>query len=131
MGAKLVVSVSQSAVLQAEAAIMGCARCISPATLPFWRVLDRSRSYVEEDIAYILPALASCPRCRAPIDENTLVAPKPRRKSLSLAFLVRRLIGKARAVDSGWWSRNPAQVSHHTNMVYHEASKSGPEKRSD
>jgi hypothetical protein len=116
MGSKLVVSVSQSAVVQAESSIFGCVRCASGATLPFWRVLDRARSYVEEDIAYILPALATCPKCRGPIDENTLVAPKPRRKSLSLALLFRRLVGKA-------IPRSPVPP----NPVYHEKSKSGPD----
>ena len=117
MGSKLVVSVSQSAVVQAESAITGCTRCTSDATLPFWRVLDRARSYAEEDIAYILPALATCPKCRGPIDENTLVTPKPRRKSSSLALLFRRLV-------RGVSSRNPAVPP---KLVYHEKTKSGPD----
>ena len=125
MGSKLVVSVSQSAVVQAESAIMGCFQCTSDATLPFWRILDRARSYSEEDIAYILPALASCPKCRSAIDENTLVSPRPPKKSLSLALLFRRLIGRGRGKG------RPRSVS--PSVVYHEKTKSGsgsPRERS-
>jgi len=115
MGSKLVVSVSQSAVVQAESAIMGCIRCTSDATLPFWRILDGARSYAEEDIAYILPALASCPKCRSAIDEATLVTPKPRRTSLSLALLFRRILG----------GREKRLRSASPNVVYQEKTKSG------
>ena len=105
MGSKLVVSVSQSAVVQGESAIMGCARCSSAATMPFWRILDGFRSYSDEDIVYILPALATCPKCRAPINESTLVEAKPARKMLSLSSLVQRLFGRSdlQAIRSRWW----------------------------
>lgn len=75
---RLVVSVSQNAVIQAESAILGCDRCRPQATAPFWQVLDNLRiTYNQEmDVVYILPILASCPSCGAPIDEITLVEPK-------------------------------------------------------
>ena len=105
MGSKLVVSVSQSAVVQGESAIMGCVRCSSAATSPFWKILDGFRSYSEEDIVYILPALATCPKCRAPINEATLVEAKPARRMLSLSSLVQRLFGRSdlQAIRSRWW----------------------------
>lgn len=71
-----VVSVSQNAVIQAESAIQGCDRCGMDATTPFWQIFDHFRSYQEQETVYILPVLASCPTCRAPIDEITLVKPK-------------------------------------------------------
>ena len=72
---RLVVSVSQNAVLQGELSIEGCCSCIPTAKLPFWRVLDRFREYRVEYVQYILPVLARCPRCRGPIDETTAVQP--------------------------------------------------------
>jgi len=110
MGSKLVVSVSQSAVVQGESAILGCNRCSSAATTPFWRILDGFRSYSDEDIAYILPALATCPKCRAPINESTLVEAKPARKTLSLSSLVQRLFGRSdlQAIRSRWWGDTPS-----------------------
>ena len=71
-----VVSVSQNAVIQAESAIQGCDRCGMDATTPFWQIFDNLRSYQEQETVYILPVLASCPKCRAPVDEITLVKPK-------------------------------------------------------
>src|SRR5262245_41038413 len=105
MASKLVISVSQSAVVQGESAIMGCERCTSAATKPFWQVLDGFRSYSEEDIVYILPALASCPKCRAPINESTLVEPRPRRKLLSISSLFQRFFRRAdlQAIRTRWW----------------------------
>lgn len=75
---KLVVSVSQNAVVQAESAILGCDRCTRGASAPFWTVLDNIRNTLSIDIEviYILPVLASCPNCGAAIDEITLVEPK-------------------------------------------------------
>jgi hypothetical protein len=74
----LVVSVSQNAVVQAESAILGCDRCMPGAKAPFWRILDNLRVQQDKrvDVIYILPILATCPNCRAPIDEITLVQPK-------------------------------------------------------
>src|SRR4030095_8462927 len=110
MGSKLVISVSQSAVLQGESAILGCNRCSSAATVPFSRILDGFRSYSDEDIVYILPALATCPKCRGPINESTLVEAKPARKILSLSSLVQRLFGRAdlQAIRSRWWGDAPS-----------------------
>lgn len=71
-----VVSVSQNAVAQAESEILSCDRCGSQAETPFWQLLDNLRSHQEQEIVYILPVLATCPRCRAEIDEITLVEPK-------------------------------------------------------
>jgi hypothetical protein len=75
---RLVVSVSQNAVVQAESAILGCDRCMPGAKSPFWRILDNLRFSKDTgaEVIYILPILASCPNCRAPIDEITLVEPK-------------------------------------------------------
>ena len=50
--------------------------CGSGATTPFWQIFDNLRSRQGEEVAYILPVLASCPSCRSPIDEITLVEPK-------------------------------------------------------
>jgi hypothetical protein len=73
--ARLLISVSQSAVLQGELSIEGCTYCIPAAKLPFWKILDSFREYRVEHVQYILPVLAHCPRCRAPIDETTAVQP--------------------------------------------------------
>ena len=72
-----VVSVSQNAVAQAESEIQSCDRCGSNATTPFWQILHKLRSNQERtEVVYVLPVLACCPRCRALIDEMTLVEPK-------------------------------------------------------
>lgn len=76
MKERRVVSVSQNAVVQAESAILGCSECAPDATVRFWEVLDNLRRRPGVEVLYILPALASCPACRARIDETTLVAPK-------------------------------------------------------
>src|SRR4030095_7761737 len=73
---RLIVSVSQSAVIEAESAILGCDRCASGAGTPFWQILDQSRTRLASDVVYLLPILACCPSCRAEIDELTLVEPK-------------------------------------------------------
>jgi hypothetical protein len=73
---KIIVSVSQGAVTQAEQAIKGCSRCAPGAKVPFWRLLNSFRHYDADRVEYILPVLARCPACRAQIGENTLVEPK-------------------------------------------------------
>lgn len=73
---RLIVSVSQNAVLHAESELLSCDRCSSHATMPFWQVLHSLRPDQAEGIVYILPVLASCPSCQAPIDEITLVEPR-------------------------------------------------------
>jgi hypothetical protein len=75
---RLLISVSQGAVLQGELAIEGCSRCLPEAKFPFWRVLDSFRDYRNADVDYVLPCLAHCPNCRGPIDETTAVVPKRR-----------------------------------------------------
>jgi hypothetical protein len=91
---KLVVSVSQNAVVQAESAILGCDQCRrGGATAPFWRVLDRMRNTSDTDIeiVYILPILATCPNCGAAIDEITLVEPRqPSSQSATPRAVLRR-----------------------------------------
>ena len=75
--ASLLITVSQNAVIQAESAITNCSRCAAEASTPFWQVLDSLRRRSEgDDITYFLPVLASCPNCRASIDETTMVAAK-------------------------------------------------------
>ena len=73
---KLVVSVSQTAVNQAEHAIEGCQRCSPYAAVSFSFILDSFRAYGFQQVEYILPVLAHCPRCWGEIDERTLVKPK-------------------------------------------------------
>jgi hypothetical protein len=73
---RLIVSVSQSAVIEAESAILGCDRCAPGARIPFWQILDQSRTRLGSEVVYLLPILACCPSCRAEVDELTLVEPK-------------------------------------------------------
>ena len=78
MTERIVVSVSQNAVVRAESAILGCSECVQGATTPFWRIVDNLRDsgpFMNVGVVYILPVLASCPNCKSPIDEITLVAP--------------------------------------------------------
>ena len=79
---KLLISVSQAAVVQGELAIEACIRC-SPgdAAVPFWKVLHSFRRYDLDQVEYILPVLGRCPKCRGQIDETMLVKPKLRRLS--------------------------------------------------
>jgi len=76
MREQIVVSVSQNAVVQAESAILGCSECAPGPTVRFWQVVDTLRNHPGAEVVYILPTLASCPSCRARIDETTLVVPK-------------------------------------------------------
>jgi hypothetical protein len=76
--ASLLVTVSQNAVIKAESAISNCSRCAAEASTPFWHVLDNQRNHSGQDVTYFLPVLASCPNCRASIDETTLVSSKQR-----------------------------------------------------
>ena len=73
---KLLISVSQTAVIQAELAIDACSHCSMEASLPFWRVLDSFRNYTADQVDYILPVLGLCPKCRHGLDETTMVKPK-------------------------------------------------------
>ena len=73
---RLIVSVSQNAVIEAESAILGCDRCAPAARTPFWQILNQSRTRRGSEVVYLLPILACCPSCRAEIDELTLVEPK-------------------------------------------------------
>jgi hypothetical protein len=68
-----IVSVSQSAVIEAESAILGCDQCSPGAKTPFWQILDQLRIQHEGEVIYLLPVLACCPSCRAEINEITLV----------------------------------------------------------
>jgi hypothetical protein len=73
---RLIVSVSQNAVIEAESAILGCDRCAPGARMPFWQILDQLRIKAGGEVLYLLPVLACCPSCRAEIDEITLVEPR-------------------------------------------------------
>jgi hypothetical protein len=88
MTERIVVSVSQNAVVQAESAILGCSECSAGATMPFWRVVDHLRNHPGRDVVYILPVLATCPNCRSGIDELALVAPNATITSCSPPILV-------------------------------------------
>jgi len=81
---KLIVSVSQVAVTQAEHSIEACCRCSSDSAVPFATVLHSFRQY-ETDVEYILPVLAKCPACQNEIHEITLV--KPKQKPFGAAIL--------------------------------------------
>ena len=72
----LIISVSQSSVLQAEMAIEGCIYCIDGAAIPFWQILHNLRTPGPERVQYLLPVLGRCPICKALLDESTLVVPK-------------------------------------------------------
>ena len=69
---KVLVTVSQAAVSEAELAIDGCYRCSIRAKVPFSRVLHSFRRY-RENVEYILPILAHCPKCLGEVDEKTIV----------------------------------------------------------
>jgi hypothetical protein len=86
--ASLFVTVSQNAVIQAESAISNCVRCAAEASTPFWQVLDSQRNHSGQEIVYFLPVLASCPNCRASIDEMTLVGSKQRLTRYPVPVLV-------------------------------------------
>jgi hypothetical protein len=74
---KLLITVSQAAVSQAERAIEACYRCSEEAQISFSRVLHSfRRHYRENEVEYILPVLAQCPTCSGDIDENTIVKVK-------------------------------------------------------
>jgi len=73
---KLVVSVSRLAVAQAEQSIEACQGCSIYAAVPFSNMLHSFRSYGADQVEFILPVLAHCPRCRGVVDEGTLVKPK-------------------------------------------------------
>ena len=72
-----VVAVSQHTVFLAEASISGCIACNATASVPLTYVLDRIVKYPSGRVDYILPVLAACPKCHAPLDEEAVVAPKP------------------------------------------------------
>jgi hypothetical protein len=78
MTERIVISVSQNAVVQAESAILGCSECAPGATTPFWQIVDKLRNPTSmngANVDYVLPVLASCPKCRSQVDEMTLVEP--------------------------------------------------------
>jgi hypothetical protein len=47
--------------------------------MPFWQIVDRLRNPAsaasQVGAIYLLPVLGSCPSCRSPIDEVSLVTP--------------------------------------------------------
>lgn len=88
---RLVVSVSQNAVIQAESAILGCDRCTPRAAAPFWQILDNLRVEQNQaiEVVYFLPILACCPSCGAAIDEITLVEPKKLKSQNANSVLLR------------------------------------------
>jgi hypothetical protein len=73
---KVLVSVSQVAVIQAEHAIEACCRCCPDSGVPFASVLHSFRPYDADAVEYIIPVLAKCPACLNEIHEITLVKPK-------------------------------------------------------
>jgi hypothetical protein len=75
MTERIVISVSQNAVVQAESAILGCNECSAGATMPFWQVVDQLRNHCGPSVVYLLPVLATCPNCHSGIHELTLITP--------------------------------------------------------
>jgi hypothetical protein len=73
---KMVITVSQTSVIQAEHAIEACQQCSPASAVSFARVLHSFRRYKAGEVDYILPVLARCPACFGEIDESTLVKPK-------------------------------------------------------
>ena len=73
---KLLVSVSQCAVTQAEQAIEACEFCSLDAPVPFSSMLLAFRGYDEDQVELILPVLAHCPRCGTAVNEITFIKPK-------------------------------------------------------
>ena len=82
---KVLVSVSQVAVVQAEHAIEACCRCCPDSLVPFAIVLNSFRQYDANQVEYIIPVLAKCPACLNEIHEITLV--KPKQKASDSAIL--------------------------------------------
>ena len=70
---KIIVSVSQGAVLQAERVIEGCQECSLDASVSFARLLHSFRNYRTDEVEFILSVLAHCPSCGGDINEETLV----------------------------------------------------------
>ena len=76
---KLLVSVSQGAVTQAEQAIEACQLCTFDAAVPFSGMVLSFRGYNADQVELILPVLAHCPRCGSAVNESTLIKPKRQR----------------------------------------------------
>jgi hypothetical protein len=81
---KLIISVSQVAVTQAEHSIEACCRCSADSVVPFATVLHSFRHYDTDTVEYILPVLAKCPACHNEIHEITLVKPKPQKSGYAI-----------------------------------------------
>lgn len=73
---EVLIAVSQHTVFLAELSIVGCGTCTPTASVPLAYILDRLSNHPPGQVDYILPVLASCPRCRAALSELTLVVPK-------------------------------------------------------
>ena len=73
---KLLVSVSQGAVTQAEQAIEACQLCTFDALVAFSSLLLAFRGYDADQVELILPILAHCPRCGSDVNESTLIKPQ-------------------------------------------------------
>jgi hypothetical protein len=71
-----IVLIDASRLRLAERLIIACEEC-SPgdAELPFAAVLDRLTGHNPTLTEYILEWPASCPQCRRPVNERTLVKP--------------------------------------------------------
>lgn len=76
---KILISVSQGTVLQAERVIEGCQQCSPNASVSFARLLHIFRNYRIDQVEFILSVLARCPRCGEDINEETLVKLKHRK----------------------------------------------------
>lgn len=74
---KILIAVSQGAVLHAERAIEGCQECSPEASLSFAGLLHSFRNYRTDQVDFILSVLAHCPSCGEDINEDTLIKPKP------------------------------------------------------
>ena len=73
---KILVSVSQGAVLQAEQVVEACQECSPDTSVSFASLLYSFRSYSTDEVEFILSVLAHCPSCGGDINEDTWVKPR-------------------------------------------------------
>jgi hypothetical protein len=66
-------SVSTATALRAQRQILGCWTCTEVADVPLAAVLDRLTGLAGSEADYVLSSPLGCPRCGAPIPEESLV----------------------------------------------------------
>ena len=96
---KLLVSVSQCAVTQAEQAIEACQLCTLDAPVSFSSVLLSFRGYHADQVELILPHLAHCPRCGRDVNESTFIKPK-RKPGRILGLLLKAIFSHRQTLQT-------------------------------